>query len=128
MTEITNSFKQDLDDLVRTHSNKVIDVLNLDEAIKCNIHSISYSIKLTDDIIQAYDLSSNISILCTLVQSEQVKASVKFLYNGYEIKPDGYYILPENHVDVSIRRIMQECIKQKTYKPDIRELQSGKRQ
>lgn len=67
-----------------------------------NIISFKSEIKVDDEFNHKYGLSSDINS---------------------KVDPKCYYIVPEGCQEVSTLKILQECIKQDTYKPDIKKFQ-----
>jgi len=52
---------------------------------------------------------------------------MEYYYKDVRVEPDGYYIRPEKYHEVSTVRMLQECIKQDTARPDIKYLEDGKK-
>lgn len=103
----------------------------LDEYAKPTLESFSSLINNSDinmigwkilvdvpkDFIEKYSLVEDIQFVL-----EDNKLT--YYYYGIKINPEAYYIRPDNYRNPSILEILQECIKQDTYKPDIKHLET----
>ena len=50
---------------------------------------------------------------------------IDFYYKNKIVRSQGHEVLPENYKEVSILRVLQECINQYTNTPDIKYLEIG---
>ncbi|MCK9446874.1 hypothetical protein M0Q50_08500 [bacterium] len=83
-----------------------------------NIISFEFETILEDDLLKKYNLNNNIRFI---VDDDKMK----YYYKNIEIKPDCYYSRPNDYHEVSILRMLQECIIQDKSDPDIKYLERG---
>ena len=83
-----------------------------------NIISFEFETILEDDLLKKYNLNNNIRFI---VDDDEMK----YYYKNIEIKPDCYYSRPNDYHEVSILRMLQECIIQDKSDPDIKYLERG---
>jgi hypothetical protein len=81
-----------------------------------NIISFEFETILEDDLLKKYNLNNNIRFI---VDDDKMK----YYYKNIEIKPDCYYSRPNDYHEVSILRMLQECIIQDKSDPDIKYLE-----
>ena len=83
---------------------------------------LSFKIKLNDtkinNLLNKYNLE-NFSIHIKL----DYGLKTEYCYKDIDIKPKGYWILPNNSREPELLEILRECIMQDTYEPDITHLQ-----
>jgi hypothetical protein len=83
-----------------------------------NIISFEFETILEDDLLKKYNLNNNIRFI---VDDDKMK----YYYKNVEMKPDCYYSRPNDYHEVSILRMLQECIIQDKSDPDIKYLERG---
>ena len=83
-----------------------------------NIISFEFETILEDDLLKKYNLNNNIRFI---VDDDEMK----YYYKNIEIEPDCYYSRPNDYHEVSILRMLQECIIQDKSDPDIKYLERG---
>ncbi len=83
--------------------------------------NISFNIPVTSDFLYKYKLNKKFDFIADLKDWNDVDVNIH--YNGCKIKPDGYYLRPDDWVEPHLLDVLQECIKQDTYKPDITHLE-----
>ena len=88
------------------------------------VMSAKFETVLSDEQTKEFELNRDIQFVCSV--SGDGSGEMEYYYAGTKIDPNSHYILPENYAKVSVLRILQECIAQETYKPDIRQLEIGK--
>ena len=72
----------------------------------------------------AFD-TKDLGILISILEEDIRPVKCDYTYKGLVIKPEGYYILKEDHRQPSQIEILEQCVKQNTHKPNIRPLQEG---
>lgn len=116
------AFFEVLDIAVKETSTKVVKGFS---QLGVVIYSVEFDVPLSDDVKASFGLTSDIKFFVKREGSNNSRADMSYLYKDAVVKPDGYYVLPNPCVDVSTLRILQECIKQNTHKPDIKPIQDG---
>lgn len=101
------NFYKDLEDLIHLEWLKVIDKIGDTWG---NLIEIKFFIDGTNEFNEKYCYNS--------------KQAAEFYYKGTKLKPDCYYMRPSNYYEPSIVEILHECMKQNTYKPDIKHLEN----
>lgn len=119
--KINQEFIEELDKLIQLEYKEVY---KLTQESKLKILSLSYEIFLSDDVLLKFELNKDIRFIITMNSS---KGGTKYLYKNIELKPINYYIRPDDYHEVSTLEILQQCILQDTYKPDIMFLERGEK-
>lgn len=83
-----------------------------------NIISFEFETILDDETLKKYNLNNNIRFIVD-------DNKMKYYYKNIEIKPDCQYIRCDDYHEVSILRMLQECIIQNKNNPDIKYLERG---
>lgn len=89
--------------------------------IDVQITNISFLAPVTDEFLVKYKLNKDFQFIATLNDWDDVDVSI--YYKGGKLKPDCYYSRPDNWVEPHLLDIFQECIKQDTHTPNIRNLE-----
>jgi hypothetical protein len=93
------------------------------EPISEIVYRIGYKVVVNEEFIKMWNLNSDIEFLVdTLVDSGEMK----YYYKGSEIKPNGFYQLPNDYTEATTLEIIWEAIAQDTCMPNIKHLQSPK--
>lgn len=85
------------------------------------VFSVTLETKLSDELMKDFELNDDIKFLCEINPNG---GKMRYYYKGVEVEPDGHYILPDNYKAVSTLLMLQECISQDTYKPNIKKLET----
>lgn len=122
--ELEKKFFNELDSVVQIKWKddifpqvKLLNVISIAILIKDEKISQIFK-KYIGDNYNKIDVVLSVDTTCYLKESK-----ILYVYNNMEVKPEGYYILPDNAKYASMIDILKECIKQDTYKPDIKHLQ-----
>lgn len=83
--------------------------------------NISFKIPLTLDFLDKYELTTDFDFVANLTDWNEVEINIH--YKGGKLKPEGHYIMTNDWVEPHLLDIFQECIKQDTHTPNIKELE-----
>jgi hypothetical protein len=114
MENQTEKFIQEIDVLFKEKWAEIFKALK-DIA---GIQSIEYGIDPSQEMLSKYGLNGDINFSAN---SRTEQAS--YYYKGIKIEPLSFFILPDNSKEVSLLDLLQECIAQDTYEPNIKHLQ-----
>jgi len=114
-----NDFIKDLD-IFATNTWKCFFEAVKDTGIKSDIFSVELFVSVDEEFLNKYDLNNKITFM---LHSKNGKGKTIYLYNGMKIEPNCYYVRPKGYQIVSTLEMLQEAIKQNTYKPDITHLE-----
>lgn len=81
-----------------------------------DICSIGFNIYPSEEFLSNFGLNADINF-------SVINGKVEYYYKGVKVDPICYYIRPDNYNEVSLLEILQECIAQDTYTPDIKKLE-----
>lgn len=90
--------------------------------IKVQFENISFEVPVTLEFLDKYKINKDFKFIANLTDWNDV--DINIYYKGRKIKPEGYYLRPDNWTEPHLLDIFQECIKQDTYLPNIKELQT----
>lgn len=83
---------------------------------------ISFLIPATEEFLNKYKLNTDFKFIANLTDWNEVEVDIH--YKDIKIKPEGFYLIPDNWVEPHLLDIFQECIKQDTHTPDIKKLET----
>jgi hypothetical protein len=111
---------QDLDEHIRLLiTNKaVIFEEELSSETLESITSVTFILKLDEKYLEKYKI--NDPKLQTLLIVEPNNSVCKWYYDGNEIIPDGYWMLPKDYEFPTLIEILQKAVKQQTNRPNIK--------
>lgn len=113
-------FIKELDEFAQANYTEISDKL---KDTKIHIIDIKHYVNVPEEFLTKYNLISEYPIEFVLNPPQML-----YYYGGLEVKPKCHYIRKKEHHEVSTLRILQECIKQGTNKPDIMYLEDGLRE
>lgn len=116
MEDNTQQFIEELDKVSLEKWNELYDVLKG----KTDIYSITFGIFPSKEMLEKFGLNDQFRFV---VENANGRAKMTYYYSEVKVQPQGYYILPENYREVPLLEMLQECVKQDTYAPDIKPLQ-----
>lgn len=116
MEDKTQQFIEELDKVSLEKWNEIYDVLKG----KTDIYSITFGIFPSKEMLERFGLNDQFRFV---VENANGKAKMTYYYNEVKVQPQGYYLLPTNYREVPLLEMLQECVKQDTYAPDIKPLQ-----
>lgn len=90
---------------------------------KSNIQlfEIQFGIKMDEDVKKSFGLNEDIKFVLNM----SYETNMEYWYKNIPVKPECYYIRPDDYHDVPLLRILQECIIQDKHNPDIKYLERG---
>jgi hypothetical protein len=94
----------------------------LSKTTSVDIISIRYRVILSEDILNEYGLNKDVEFF---VDATCDGGKMSYHYKNIKVEANCYYLRPDDYYEVSTLRILQECIKQDTYEPDIKFLERG---
>ena len=115
--------KEFFEELDKISQDKHKILLSLFNGVDIDVVSVKIIVKISDEPKKRFGLNDDISFLLKIGDT----GKMKYLYKGIEIEPIKYYIRPSDYHEVSTLTILQEAIKQDTYKPDIMFLERGEK-
>jgi len=115
--ETCKEFFKELDILVQ---NKYKELINL--VVDSGITSFNYIVELDNNNISKFNLNKDIEFEVSATPGE---GKINYLYKRIKIEPKNYWSRPIPYYEVSTLQLLQECIKQDTYNPDIKYLERG---
>lgn len=86
------------------------------------IVGIEYVVDMDTEILSKFGLNSDIRFVLKATPDD---GKIIYYYKNIEVNPLNYYVRPIDYHEVSTLRILQECITQDTFKPNIRYLERG---
>ncbi len=116
---MNDKFFKTLDTEVRKQWKKIISHLTDD----LHITGFEFEVILSDETLHDFGLNPDIRFL---IKATPRGGETKYHYKGIPIDPQGYYILPDDYREAPTIEILLECIKQDSFKPDIKHLQHSK--
>lgn len=85
-----------------------------------DVYSIGFNVYLSEEMLTKFNLNKDIVFS---VKNNNGVGKMKYYYKGIEIEPDCYYLRPDNYTEVTLLEILQECLTQNTYNPNIKHLE-----
>lgn len=117
--EKQKEFESELNEKIKIQVKK-LDEFVFDKELK--IHNVNFFVEPVDDVLSKYGLNNDISFMADYSPKG---VNVKFYFKNIELKPECYYMRPDDYHEVTVLEILKQCIKQNTYKPDIKFLERG---
>lgn len=116
METTTRNFIEELDKITLEKWEKIYDALKG----TTDVYSITFGVFPPKELLEEFGLNEKFNFSIT---NENGSGKMNYFYNGSKIKPESYYLLPDNYREVSLMEMFQECIRQNTNQPDIKHLQ-----
>lgn len=86
-----------------------------------DLFSMDISYNVPQSILEKYGLNNDIGFFLKITPE---KVNSMYLYKNMELKPEAYFMRPENYNPVSTLEMLQEAIKQDTPYPDIKHIEN----
>lgn len=115
-----NEFISDLNKIILNEYNKICELINNDWG---KLIEFKFFVDGSDEFNEKFGLNKSIQFVIT-INKHSTKQECEHYYNGRKIEADCYYIRPDNYYQPTIVEILQECIKQDSYKPNIKHLEN----
>ena len=112
-------FIKEIDDIIqRDYKEKAIEILN-------NPCISSMLLNLNNDSIKSVLDKHRLNNISLKLELNNPTVRVHYYYCGVEIEPECYWLRPKNYREPSQLEILQECIKQDTFRPNIKHLEEN---
>lgn len=118
MENLNEQFINELNEVNEKEWEKFYNALK-DKEIK--LSTVRFVIEPDKEMLDKYGLNENITFISNVRFTGEGK--MEYYYKNLELDPECYYIRPDNYTEVTLLEILQECIKQDTNTPDIKQLE-----
>jgi len=116
-SELNQQFTAELDVFVQRIWKEVFASITSKKVIGIQI------IADTDEaFLKKYGLNEDIKFV---INASPEGSKMDYYYKGGLMKPDNYWLRPDNYHEVTTLQMLQECIKQDKHTPDIKSLEDG---
>jgi hypothetical protein len=116
-------FLKELDLITQENYKKLFNALK-DCPVKT--YDLKFEVEITEEMKSKYGLDDNFRFFAVLGGYEGPK--MEYDYKGIKLDPDCYWLRPDDYHEVSTLQILHECMKQDTYRPDIKFLERGEKE
>lgn len=113
-------FVSDLNKIVLDEYSKIRELINNDWG---KLIEFKFFVDGGDEFNKKFGLNKSIQFVITINKYPN-EQKCGYYYKGRKIEPDCYYNRPNNYYQPTIVEQLQECIKQDSYKPNIKHLEN----
>lgn len=115
-----DEFINDLNKIVLDEYGKIRELINGDWG---NLIEFKFFVDGSDEFNEKFGLNKSIQFVVT-INKYATEQKCEYYYNGIKMEPNCYYNRPNDYYQPTIVEQLQECIKQDSYKPNIKHLEN----
>jgi hypothetical protein len=125
--EENEKYRKEMDEIVSIFWSDYYKKLKSVDLITPTLMRLELLIPVGEEFLTKYNLqSSGLEFKLIVTNDESASAKIEPCFYTTPIKPQGFYLLPDDYEEVGVLDIVQEAVKQNTYDPNIMHLQSKK--